>query len=125
MKEKYLIIRERKHVPSPVYWNIVYQTSLKTKKLYNIVLSKGWFHFSLGGHKLIFLKNEWSKKGEYIADRILKDNRYFKKIEDRVNLEKNKTKIFLRKAKSIISFHFKTIFLFSIFIITGVLQISH
>ena len=101
MKEKYLILRERKHLPSPVYWNIVYQTSLKTKKLYDIVLSKGWFHFNSGSHKLIFLKNEWNKKGEYIANKLLKDSKYFKRIKRRVNLEKNKTERFLKKIKNI------------------------
>lgn len=100
-KEKYLIMRERKHLPSPVYWNIIYQTSLKTKKLYNIVLSKGWFYFYSGSHKLIFLKNDWENKGEYIANRLLKNNKYFKKIENRVNLEKDKTKRFLREVESV------------------------
>lgn len=100
-KQKYLIMRERKHLPSPVYWNIIYQTSLKTKMLYSAVLSKGWFHFNSGGHKLIVLKSDWNNKGEYIANRLLKDNRYFKKIENRVNLEKDKTKRFLMEVKSV------------------------
>ena len=100
-KEKYLIMRERKHMPSPVYWNVIYQTSLETKKLYNTVLSRGWFYFYSGNHKLIVLKNDWNNKEEYIANRLLKNNKYFKKIENRVNLEKKKTKRFLIEAENV------------------------
>ncbi len=100
-KEKYLIMRERKHLPSPVYWNIVYQTSLETKKIYDVTLSRGWFYFKSGGHKLIFLKDEWNKKGEYVANKLLKNNKYFRTIKNKINSEENKTGIFLKKIKNI------------------------
>jgi len=39
-EKKYLIMRKRKYMPSPVHWNIIYQTSLKTKKFSNYYFVK-------------------------------------------------------------------------------------
>lgn len=98
-KEKYLIMRDRQLMFSPAYWNIIYQTSLNTKRLYNVTLSKEWVYFKSGNQKSIFLKDDWSKKAEYIANKLLEDNKYFKRIENRVNQEKKNLERFLKKVK--------------------------
>ncbi len=87
-------------MPSPVYWNAIYQTSLKTKKLYNTVLSKEWNYFNSGNMKSIFLKDDWVKKAEYIANKLL-DNNYFNRIENKVKKETQKITNFLKKEKNI------------------------
>jgi len=101
-QEKYLIMRERKLMLSPVYWNVIYQTSSKTRRLYNVALNKVWMYFDRNGNqKSIYLKSDWEKKGKYIADKLLKDNSYFKKIKKSINQETFRVEEFLKRIKKI------------------------
>ena len=99
-KEKYLIMRDRESMLSPVYWNMVYQTSPIIKKIYKVNIPICWYLFKFDRVKAIFIKDDWHKTGNYIAKKMLNNSRYFKNLENKVKQETKKLDIFFQKAKS-------------------------
>ncbi len=100
-KEKYLLMRNRKGLLNPVYWNMIDQTSPLAKKLYGDIIRIQWQYFGNGQLKLIFPKKDWHRVANYIASRLIGQKGYFEKIEKRFDWATKKIDKFFIRAKKI------------------------
>lgn len=84
-KEKYLIMRDRPHVLSPVYWNALSHTSFITRGIHGIDILKEWNIYKNGRMQSIFIKNDWDKVADIISKKLLKNKKYFRKLQEKLN----------------------------------------
>ncbi|OGZ26731.1 MAG: hypothetical protein A2365_02430 [Candidatus Nealsonbacteria bacterium RIFOXYB1_FULL_40_15] len=93
-KDKYYLFRERPTLFAPCYWNSIYQTSAKTKRLHGTVLDAQYQHYN-SGKMLQFCKlADWDKKEKYIFKKLIARG-YFDKIDKIVQRQKKKIDLFI------------------------------
>jgi phosphoenolpyruvate synthase/pyruvate phosphate dikinase len=92
-----LIMRDRPSMLSPVYWNQVLQISDEVKEIYGDVLSTEYTTHSNGRMSSVMIKNEWNRVGDFIANKIVDSEEYFKKIVRKTEESKKHIQSFLKE----------------------------
>lgn len=100
-EEKYIVMRDRPSMLSPVYWNCIVQTSPEVKNLYGINTTYEWMKFyRKNGYPYeasFYPKNNFDQIGRYVTGKILKDKKYFSRIEARAEEKKKAALAYLEK----------------------------
>jgi len=86
---------------TPCYWNIISQTSLRTKKIYNIGIKIIWQYFLKGNLIQFFSKKEWESAGDKIANKLYKDKNFVGSLEKKLNQAEKQINVFLEKNKNL------------------------
>lgn len=85
-KEKYVILRDRAYMLCPSYWNCIVQTNLGVKRIYGRTLSCSWMKFYQDENGIqrgisFYPKKDLEAMSQYIAGKLLKDKKYFSRLE--------------------------------------------
>lgn len=101
-EEKYIIKRDRLFMLAPAYWNAISHSSRFAKKIYGATLKFECHIFNTDGRmQVVFEKKNWDKTGYYISLNLFSNEKYFKKIEKKINQETNDSEKFLKEIKII------------------------
>jgi hypothetical protein len=100
-EEKYKILRDREIVLTPLYWNTISQTSDKSKEIFGVNQQLIFSYLKDGRAKQIHVEKYWRSAGEYIANRYLKDKRFFEKIKNLLKDEGIKANKFILKIRKV------------------------
>lgn len=94
-KEKYIILRDREVMLTPLYWNTVSQTSQKSKQLFGVNQQLLYSYFKNGRNIQIYLKKYWNRAGEHIANLYFENINFLKKIKKLVKVENEEINRFI------------------------------
>lgn len=94
-KEKYIILRERESMLTPLYWNTVSQTSQKTKQFFGVNQRLLYGYFKNGRYIQIHLKKYWDIAGKHIASLYFDNISFFKKNKKLIKTENEKINKFI------------------------------
>lgn len=100
-KDKYLIMRDRKVMLSPCYWNMISQTSFEVYKIYKTNLKFEWQHFKEGRCTQFYLNKNWKQASDFISKKILNDKNFIKKLLIKLKQGEGMINEFFKKNKKL------------------------
>lgn len=75
-KNKYKIMRNRKLIPIPAFWNGKSQSSKMTEEVHGLALRNWWQYVDRNNYASFYLEEEWANIEKHIGERIIKDKKY-------------------------------------------------
>lgn len=83
IQKKFKIIRSRKYLPIPSYWNVLAMTNVRISEVYKSYLNSYHHYYTKDGVRVFYPEKEWQKFSRDITQRLVNDSLFFNSLDQK------------------------------------------